>query len=136
MMPTCDSEFIINRFELTFKSPRRRRARYSAESRAQDKFELEKADQFNHRVSGDLNNTNEFAARRAAQRATPRHRVAREVGAAVRWLVWEFGPWGGQEEPLPVMVERVVSSSERGFCAVYLRALVRELEQKLSLSRF
>ena len=49
----------------------------------------------------------EFAARRAPRRARSRQRVAREVGAAVRWLVWGLGPWGGLEEPLPVMVGRV-----------------------------
>ena len=71
---------------------------------SQDKFELEKADQFNHRVFHDLNNTNEFAVRRAAQRATLHQRVAGEIGAAVRWLVWEFRSWGGQYEPLPFKI--------------------------------
>ena len=48
-----------------------------------------------------------FEAQRAPLRAQPRQRGAREIGAAVRWLVWGMGPWGDREESLPVMVGRI-----------------------------
>ena len=54
-----------------------------------------------------LNNTNEFAAQRAPQRALPRQCVAMEVEAVVRWLVWGFGSWDGLEKLLLIIVGRV-----------------------------